>query len=160
MAIVNRKTNETSHIGAVLHVRGTFRMDMSMDEVFIWHPKTKTVSIEYICGDTWAEVDASPETRQAYYDSIRDMQKEYDRINLERKAKSIQVGSIIKVVRGRKVPKGTIAEVLRIESTTNYTMIFLSNGLVTYDKNVSIRYNGEFIEPLIYIEKTFYFQAI
>lgn len=160
MAIVNKKTGETTYIGMVLYVRGTFRMDTSMDEVLIWNAETKTVSIKYIMGDTWATVDASPETKQAYYDSIRDRQAEIELENIDAKKQSLQVGSTVKVVRGRNVPLNTIAKITRLVEAPRFTMIHLDNGLKTYSQNVVIDYNGQWVEPLIYIERTSYFQAI
>lgn len=160
MAITNTKTGEIRAIGCVLYVRGTFRCDTSMDEVLIWHPDTKTVSTEYIMGDTWAKVDASQETKDAYYKMVQDHAAHLETVNAERKLKSLREGCRVKVVKGRKVPIGTIARVSRIIETSAYTMLILDNGLKTYDQNVLVEYQGEYIEPMIYIESSFFFQAI
>lgn len=160
MAITNKRLGTVEHVGMVLKVRGTFRQDTSMDEVLVWHPETGRTSYVYLCGDTFAEVDASDEIKQAYRDSVRNYALELIALNDENRLKSVQVGSVIRVVGGRKTPKGTIAKVVAKRVEPHYTMLILDNGMATYESNVLVQYNGEFIEPIVYVQRTFYFDAV
>lgn len=160
MAIVNKTLNTEEYVGMVLRVRGTFRMDVSMDEVLIWDPIHKVAFVEYIMGDTWANVDASEEVKAEYYQSIVDRQNELDQLNNESLLKSIRVGAEIKVVRGRKVPKGLIGIVKLIHNGNFGESILLEDGTWVSSKNVQVNYKGQFVEPETYIERKFFFQAI
>lgn len=161
MAVYNRKTGEQKHVGMVLHVRGTFFMDTSMDEVLIWNPDNKSTFTIRLCGDEWfAEKDASAEIIEAYYSMIRNLQEECDKENAESILKSVRVGATIKVVRGRLVKKGTISKVKSIYQGPGYTTIYLEDGSKTYSNNVLVEYRGEFIEPLVPVNRTFFFQAV
>ena len=160
MAIINTETNITSHSGMVLHVRGTFRMDTSMDEVLIWDPIREIAFTEYIMGNTWAEVDASDEIKAQYRQSIVDRQKECDFLNAESVLRSIRVGATVLVVRGRKVPKGKISVIQKIEDFGYGKVVFLDDGTYTYDRNVQVLYKDEFIEPELPMNYHFFFQAV
>lgn len=148
MAIVNNKTGETRAVGLVLHVRGTFRLDTSMDEVMVWNRDTKNYSVEYLCGDWFATVDANDEVLNEYRQSIQDQIKRNDELDAIEALKCLRVGATVKVIKGRKIKIGTIAKVLRIIQGDHYEMVFLDNGLVTYSNNLDIEFNGEFIAPL------------
>lgn len=160
MSVFNKRLGTNEHVGMVLHIRGTFRMDTSMDEVLIWNPLTKSSFVEYISGDTFAEVDASEEVKLAYRQSIIDHQKHLDSLNAENLLKSIRVGSEVLVVRGRKVPKGKSGVVSKIYDNGTYKTLVLDDGTRVYDNNVQVKFGDDFIEPEIYIERTFFFQAI
>jgi hypothetical protein len=160
MAIVNKKLNTAKHVGMILHVRGTFRMDTSMDEVLIWNPETKSSFVEYIMGDSWAEVDASDEIKAEYRQSIVNRQKECDFLNAESVLKSIRIGATVLVVRGRKVPKGKISVIQKIEDFGYGKVVFLDDGTYTYDRNVQVLYKNEFIEPELPMNYHFFFQAV
>ncbi len=158
MSMFNTKTGEEKSKGLILHVRGTFRMDMSMDEVLIWDPETNACSIEYLCGDWYAEVDASEKTIKNYYSSIRSRQLVLDDINTKAKKLELKVGSKIKVIRGKNIEKDYIGHITKVFND-NYNTIFV-DGKRTYARNVQIEVNGLFKDPQTYVKQVLYFQAI
>lgn len=160
MSIYNRSTKEETHKGMVLHVRGTFKMDMSMDEVLIWDPSTKSCFTKTICGDWYAEVDASDEVKAQYYKLIQDTAEHYKKLNAEARLKDFHVGCEIKVVRGRKVPLNTVAKVTSISKTQFGDKLNLNTGISVWAKNCHILVDGSFTEAICYYQRDFYFQAI
>ena len=68
-----------------------------------------------------AEIDATEDVlREVYRHHKRNAASYFDSVYNEKLAKTVKVGDTIKVVRGRKVPKGTVGKVFWIGSSYNY----------------------------------------
>lgn len=161
MSIYNRKTGEEKFKGMVLKVWGTFQMDMSFDEVLYWCEESQTSKTTRICGDWWAEVDASEEIRQKYMNQIESQIIKSEEDYAEQQKRVVKVGSVVKVVRGRKMPKEVVFKVTRIEKMQFGTLIFNCVGDCTYIRNVQVEVDGKFQEPIKEAyKKTVYFRAI
>lgn len=76
----------------------------------VWNPATKEV-FEVSVGGTWCAggtaytVDAGPEVRE-------EMERAYAERRAAEEAKTVRYGKRVRVVRGRKVPKGTEGKVI------------------------------------------------
>ncbi len=160
MALTNKRLGLTEHVGMILHVRGTFTMDTSMDEVLIWNPETKSPFTQLISGDTFAEVDASDELKLEYRQFVMNHQLKIDELNRVSKLRTIKAGSVVKVVRGRKVAKGTVFTVKKVVESSYGNLVFLDDSTFTYESNLEIEFEGKFIEPEYFVERKFYFQAV
>lgn len=85
----------------------------------------KVIEIEYdttrATGGGWAEIDATEEVLRKVYRYYYNLCRyEFDRFYNKRQAKEVQVGDIVKVVRGKKISKGTIGEVFWRGKRENY----------------------------------------
>tara|TARA_R110000868_G_C10973188_1_gene771495 strand:- start:34303 stop:34812 length:510 start_codon:yes stop_codon:yes gene_type:complete len=162
MAVYNSKTKERRLEGQVISERGTFRMDMSMDEIVYWCTKDNHPKTEYLCGGDWyveRGSDLSPENEKAYYtyqDAIRNKRllAEAKRLN-----EALKIGSHVKVYKGRKVPVGIEGEVTYIKDHgySNLTVgIRHKSGKIyyTYSNNIELLCDGEWTHPLFYVSYT------
>lgn len=71
-------------------------------------------------GGGWAEIDITEENLRKVYRYYHKSERAwFDTIANPVQAKSIVRGDTVKVVRGRKIPKGTVGEVFWIGSVTN-----------------------------------------
>lgn len=147
MGIRNSKTGEVTHQGLVLSIRDVNILDMYADEVLAWDPVNQKTTAHTIMGDHYATVDATPEVKDQYNAFLLKKNEEYLARVAELKLKTLKVGATVKVVRGRKVPKGTVAVIRDIRTSANYTMIVLDNGQATYKQNVEILVGDVFVEP-------------
>lgn len=129
MAVIIDKfdgTVEVKYEGCVL---STWERNGSWDSDFYaecWdEEKGEVVDVEYAttragCGCSDAQVDYTVDTlRKAYryyYNTWRDHFDKYVKIRI---AKTINTGDTVRVVRGKKIPKGTVGKVFWIGSTYN-----------------------------------------
>jgi hypothetical protein len=98
----------------------------SADKAIVWdisNNSPETVYIRY-CDYTWdspsyGEVDATDDVKAAYRDYL--IKKKYKKLlmNAESNASRIERGSLVEVVKGRKVPKGTTGKVVVVMSAQN-----------------------------------------
>lgn len=108
---------ETTHVGLVLETRERNGYNDSDFYAVVWNPeKGKTEHIEYGTTRFWtypnsASVDATPEVRAAY-EAWQTQCREAERARSEaERAKMPDVGKRVRIIGGRKVPKGTECEV-------------------------------------------------
>ena len=97
--------------------------------------------------DSWATIDATEETMRAVYRYYKGIsRKDFDGRYNEAQAKKIRMGDSVKVVRGRKVPKGTTGKIGWIGKNYNYY-----SG--QYEERAGIEANGEKVfVPANYVE--------
>lgn len=87
--------------------------------------KQKVVEVNYDTtragGGGWADIDISAENlKKVYRYYYRNERKWFDAIGNPAQAKSIVKGDEVIVIRGRKVPKGTVGKVFWIGIVTNH----------------------------------------
>lgn len=98
-------------------------------------------------GGGWAKIDATDEViRKAYRYYFGISRYEFDQLWNERQAKSIKVGDKLKVVRGRKISKGSVGKCFWKGSRYNYYSH-------REEERVGIEFDGERIFlPVEYVE--------
>jgi hypothetical protein len=108
---------ETTHVGLVLSLGENNGYDDSDFYAIVWNPELgATERIEYATTRGWtypnsAWVDATPEV-QAAYEAYRARLAEERRVQLEmEEARTPRVGKSVMVMRGRKIPIGTVGVV-------------------------------------------------
>lgn len=115
MAIYNTKTGERKLEGCVISERGTFRMDTSMDEIKYWNREKGHPDVMYLSQGDWhveRGSDLSSEIQDFLWKYEADLRIKAEARALEREARTLKIGSTVRVVRGRKVPKGTQGKVV------------------------------------------------
>jgi len=153
MAIKNRVTGEKTYMGMIISERGTFRMDTLMDEVVVWNGEKQCPETIYL-GQCDEHVergqDLSPENLEQYSQWEK---KQYQKLLLkaaDKLARTLVVGSTVKVVHGRNVPINTVGVVVSIFKASNFTQlrIVTAGGIEykTYTRNVDMLVNGEFTD--------------
>lgn len=125
MAITNYK-GERSYEGCVLDL---FERNYAYDSYFYavcWdESKSKVVEIEYDttahAGSSDATIDATARAiAKAYRAYFNQCRSDFDeRLNVAQ-AKHVQKGDFVTVVRGRKIPKGTVGQVFWTGSIRNF----------------------------------------
>ena len=131
MAIINHKTGEQSFIGCVIRVYSHYWMDGMEDEIaVVWNPETKkteSIQVGYYGSDgrnmmeTGAKVDLTVENAREimrYYvkpDALRCFEN-----SVRESKQKIYKDDICKVVRGRKIKKGTVLKVFWIGEKPTY----------------------------------------
>lgn len=131
MAITNYKTGEKSFIGCVIRVYSHYWLDGMEDEIaVVWNPETKkteSIQVGYYGSDgrnmmeTGAKVDLTVE-------NARDMLRHYVkpdalrcfRNSVQKSKQKIYKDDLCKVVRGRKVKKGTVLKVFWVGEKPTY----------------------------------------
>ena len=117
---------KSSHVGLVLSLRERNGYDDSDFYALIWNPeKGAPEEIEYATTRGWtypngAAVDATPEVLAAYEEYLAKKRAEYDALRAAEEAKKPTKGKSVKVVRGRKVPKGTQGRVFWYGTGSKY----------------------------------------
>lgn len=128
MAII-RPDSAPEYVGAVISLRtridSLFEADHFM--ALVW-TGTEAKEISY-GGRQWmaapngrpqsyAEMDATPDTLAAYkrWASLR--RQTFDTTDMIRDAERLQVGAFVRVIRGRKVPKGSAGKVVKMGQGT------------------------------------------
>lgn len=112
--------------------------------------KQEVVHVEYDTtrcgGGGWAKVDATPDVLRKVYRHTMDIARmNFDSRSNQAQAKAVRKGDMVEVVRGRKVPKGTIGEVFWIGTRYN------TYSRTTEDR-VGIEVDGErMFLPLAYV---------
>lgn len=108
---------ETTHVGLVLRVWEQNGRDDSDFYAEVWNPETgRPESIQYASTRGWtypngATVDATPEVLAAYAAWCQRVDAERRAAEAAREAATPRFGKTVRVVKGRKVPVGTVAEV-------------------------------------------------
>lgn len=123
MALIYRD-GKREFVGAVLKINEHYWLDGMLEETAVcWNSETQ--EIEYHCcgyygidgqnmNNCYAEVDATVETWKQVLHSLRPAANEAFAKSVIEFKKGIRKGTHAKVVRGKKVPKGTIVEVFWI----------------------------------------------
>lgn len=96
-----------------------------------------------------AEIDATEDVLRELYNYYRRVERKwFDETRNEEQAKEIRKGDMVKVVRGRKIPKGTVGKVFWIGETYN-------RFSREYENRVGIEVGGDrkFL-PAEYVENT------
>lgn len=108
---------KTTHEGLVLALGEHNYYDDSDFYAVVWNPEKRCAEeVGYASTRGWtypnnAVVDASPDVMSAYVEWKRAQRAEQIRLQELREAATARVGKTVKVVRGRKVPQGTIGRV-------------------------------------------------
>jgi len=108
---------QTTHVGVVLEDRERSGRDDSDFYAVVWNAdKGCTEQVEYATTRGWTypnhcRVDATPEVIAAYQAWSEQKRAEYRKLEADRVAKQVAKGKMVKVVRGRKVAKGTTGQV-------------------------------------------------
>jgi len=108
---------KTSHVGQVISLRERNGYDDSDYYALVWNAeKGAPEEIEYASTRGWtypngAAVDATPEVLAAYEAYQAKRRAEWEAARAAEEAKKPTKGKRVKVVRGRKVPQGTIGQV-------------------------------------------------
>lgn len=103
---------ETSYIGKVLETREKNGYDDSDFYAVVWDDYTQsTKDVYYASTRGWtypnhAEVDATPEVREAYNKYVEKSQAEYRQKIAEKELKTPRAGKSVRVIGGRKVANG------------------------------------------------------
>ncbi len=109
---------ETTHQGLVLELGEYNGYDDSDFYAVVWNwEKNSTERIIYASTRGWtypnsASVDATPEVIAAYQAYCEKRRAEYEEMKRQEELKRPSVGKTVRVVRGRKVPKGTTGKVV------------------------------------------------
>lgn len=118
MAITHLDTGTVTHAGAVVSIKQWHRWETEHRAAVVWTGETlEDVSLSAWhdggAGSTWAEatIDATPETQAAVkaYQAALDAKIRADA--MARDAVVPKVGRTVKVVKGRKIPVGTVGVV-------------------------------------------------
>lgn len=118
----------------------------------VWDDNEKRIrEVEYdttrAAGGGWAQIDATEETLRKVYNYYREIGRSmFDTTTNPAQAKKVRKGDTVKVIRGRKVPKGTVGKVFWVGSRYNcYTH--------EDEDRVGIEVNGEkMFLPAEYVE--------
>jgi hypothetical protein len=108
----------TTHVGLVLSTGEHNGYDDSDFYAIVWNPvEKKTEKIQYATTRGWtypnsATVDATPEVCAEYEAWVAHQQVEAQIRRQSREVRVPRVGTTVKVVKGRKVPVGTLATVV------------------------------------------------
>jgi len=108
---------ETTHRGCVLHLGEHNYYDDSDFYAVVWDAaKGAPVTVTYGTTRAWtypntAQVDATPEVREAYEEYRAQQEAEYNAAKAQAEAAVPYRGKAVKVVHGRKVPVGTTGRV-------------------------------------------------
>lgn len=116
MAIRNTRTGETTHEGLVLTLGERNYHDDSDFYAVVWDPKAgRPKTVDYATtrfpSDLTATVDATPEVRAAYDAYIEAKAAEAKARTEANLASRPDKGKLVKVIGGRKVPRGTVGHV-------------------------------------------------
>lgn len=133
MAIYNTKTKERKWEGCVISERGTFRMDTSMDEIKVWDKEKQAPYVFYLAQCDWyveRGSDLTDENRKEYNAYLEKRKQYILKVEQERFKKSLKKGDEVKVIKGRKVPIGTVGIVF-----------FITDGI--YGAKIGILVNEE-----------------
>lgn len=131
MAITNYKTGEKSFIGCVIRVYSHYWLDGMEDEIaVVWNPETKkteSIQVGYYGSDgrnmmeTSAKVDLTVENARDMIrcyikkDALRCFQN-----SVQETKRRIYKDDLCKVVRGRKIKKGTVLKVFWVGEKPTY----------------------------------------
>jgi hypothetical protein len=105
---------KTTHVGVVLEDRERNGYSDSDFYAVVWnHEKQCTEHVEYATTRGWTypnhcKVDATPEVLAAYRAWSEKKRAEYRQLEADREAKRVARGKTLRVVKGRKVAKGTV----------------------------------------------------
>lgn len=143
---------EPEYVGCVLNTYEHNGYDDSDWYAVVWDEETKSViEIEYDTtragGGGWAEVDATEDTLRKAYRYYKHIGKAlFDLKTNISQAKKVNKGDTVRVIRGRKIPKGT-------EATVFWTGSRLNIYSYREEERVGIEFDGrrEFL-PLEYVE--------
>jgi hypothetical protein len=133
---------ETTYVGCVLSVREMNGYDDSDFYATVWDEETESVKeIMYASTRSWtypngAKVDATPDVRHKaaeadYADRLPRMMKH----NVEAAKNRFDSGTTVKVVRGRKIPKGVVG-----------TIFWINNGQWGVRIGITVENSEEFPE--------------
>ncbi len=109
---------KTTHQGLVLELGEYNGYDDSDFYAVVWNwEKNSTERITYASTRGWtypnsASVDATPEVIAVYQAYCEKRRTEYEEMKRQEELKRPSVGKTVRVVRGRKVPKGTTGKVV------------------------------------------------
>lgn len=116
--VVCRSWSYQTHVGLCLEDRERNGYHDSDFYMVVWNPETMTTeNIEYgttrgYCGPAMGSfVDATPEVRAAYLQHLRERQEAARREHQKRLDAMPSKGRTVRVVKGRKVPVGTVGRV-------------------------------------------------
>ena len=157
MAIVNQQTGEVEYEGKVLEL---FARSCTMDSydtvryAIVWDgaaPKTLRYAHTRDTNSKVATVDAADEviTAYKYWANIREVERKRDEDWEEEIV--IRKGKMVKVVRGRKIPKGTLGRVEWTGVTKNgYEMTLLTGNIWVYTRNIEVLANPTKAERIFF----------
>lgn len=117
--------NKPEYVGCVVDTRERNGYDDSYWYAVCWdRNRQELVQIEYdstaFGGGGWAKIDATEEVlREMYRKFKRDARRKFDTEDNERLAKKYEKGDEVVVVRGTKIPKGTVGKVFWIGESYN-----------------------------------------
>lgn len=103
----------------------------------VWDEETQTVFKDWygttLCASMgWAKVDATPEVIEKANAYMRPIVRECLREKIEARLSAIKAYKTVKVVKGRKVPIGTVAQVKRVVEARYGTCVVIEvNGTDT-----------------------------
>lgn len=126
---------KTSHVGMVLREYERNGRDDSDFYAVVWLPaEGRTEHIQYATTRGWtypnsAVVDATPEVRAAYQVYREQKAERLRQAAQAEEDKHPRVGKKVKVVRGRKIPIGTVGEVVWFGENSYYRESRYSNGM-------------------------------